>query len=59
MSVLNTLQYKQCLCILTLPKCNASFIDQICTIYRPKKSELVQTVQIELSINSNTTRSQI
>ena len=22
MSVLNTLQYKQCLCILTLPKCN-------------------------------------
>ena len=24
MSVLNKLQYKQCLCILTLPKCNAS-----------------------------------
>ena len=23
MLVLNTLQYKQCLCILTLPKCNA------------------------------------
>ena len=22
MSVLNTFQYKQCLCILTLPKCN-------------------------------------
>ena len=38
-----------------------------CVIYRRdfhnlqtrKKSEMVQTVQIELSINSNTTRSQI
>ena len=37
MSVLNTLQYKQCLCILTLPKCNELFIDQICIIYRPKE----------------------
>ena len=40
MSVLNILQYlpyKQCLCILTLPKCNAQFIDQIFTIYRPEK----------------------
>ena len=56
MSVLNTLQYKQCLCILTLPKCNT---DKIFTIYRPeKKSEMVQTIEIELSINSNTARSQ-
>ena len=59
MSVLNTFQYKQCLCILTLPKCNTYFTDQIFTFYRPEKSEMVQTIQIELSINSNTTRSQI
>ena len=59
MSVLNTLQYNQCLCILTLPKCNAYFIGQVCTIYRPEKSEMVQTVQIDLSINRNTTTSQI
>ena len=39
----------------------------LCIIYRPdfhnlktrKKSEMVQIVQIELSINSNTARSQI
>ena len=36
MPVLNTLQYKQFLPILTLPKRNAQFIDQICTIYRPE-----------------------
>ena len=47
MSSLNTLQYKQCLCILILPNCNAEFFDQICTIYRPKKWEMVQAVQIE------------
>ena len=34
-------------------------MDQICRIYRPEKSKLAQTVQIELSTNSNTTRSQI
>ena len=27
--------------------------------YRPQKSEMVETVQIKFSINSNTTRSQI
>ena len=59
MSVLNTLQYKQCLSILTLPKCNASFIDQIFTISRTQKSQMVQIVQIQLSINSNTIRSEI
>ena len=32
MLVLNILQYKPCLCILTLPNCNSQFIDQICTI---------------------------
>ena len=62
MSVLNTLQYlqyKQCLCILTLLNVrrnlqtrSAQFIDQ-------KKSQIVQKAQIELSINSNTTRPQI
>ena len=53
MSVLNTLQYKQCLRILTLPKC-------IFTIYRPeKKSKMVQTLQTELSINSNIRRFQL
>ena len=36
-SVLNTLQYKQCLRILTLSKCNAYFIDQIWIIYRPEE----------------------
>ena len=56
MSVLIKLKYEQFLCILTLPK----FIDQIYTIYRPEeKSGMVQTVQIELSINSNIKRSQI
>ena len=44
MSLLYTVQYKQCLCILTFPKCNALFVDQICTNYRPeKKSAMVQT----------------
>ena len=59
MAVLNTFQYKQYLCILTLPKCNTEITDQIFTIYRLEKSETVQTIQIELSINSNSTRSQI
>ena len=54
MPVLNSLQYKQFLSILTLSKCNAYIIDQIFTIYRPQKSQMVKTVQIELSINSNT-----
>ena len=37
MLVLNTLQCKQCLHILTLQKRNAEFMDQICTIHRPEK----------------------
>ena len=37
MSVLNTLQSKQCLCILTFPKCDAQFTDKIFTIYRAEK----------------------
>ena len=41
MSLLNTLQYKQCLCILTLPKRNEKFIDQICIIYRKRKLKRV------------------
>ena len=60
MSVLNTLQYKQCLSIFTFPKCNAHLIDQI--FYNSqtgKVSQMAQTVQIELSINSNTTKFQI
>ena len=36
--VINTLQYKECLCILTFAKCNMWFIDQIYTIYRPEKN---------------------
>ena len=47
------------MCVLTFPKCNAQFMDQICRIYTPEKSKLAQTVQIELSTNSNTARSQI
>ena len=35
MPVLNKLQCKQFLCILTLPKCNAKIIDQIYTTDRP------------------------
>ena len=49
------------MCILILPKCNASFTDEIFTIYRPEKSEMVQTIQTiqtELSMNSNTTWSE-
>ena len=38
---------------------NKVIIDQIFTVYRPEKSEIVQAVQIELSINSNSTKSQI
>ena len=38
MSVLNTLQYKECLCILTLPKCKTYFTDKIFKTYRPEKS---------------------
>ena len=37
MSGLNTFQYKQCLCTLTLSKCNEQFIDLVCIIYRPKE----------------------
>ena len=29
---------KECLCISTIPKFNASFIAQICAIYKPEKS---------------------
>ena len=36
MPVLNS-YYKHCMCILTLPECNAYFTDQIFTIYRPEK----------------------
>ena len=41
MSVLNTFQYKQCLCILTPSKSNEKFVDLIWIIYRPsvKKSK--------------------
>ena len=41
---LDAFQYKQCLCILTLPKYNEKFIDQISITYRPeeeKKNSLV------------------
>ena len=38
MSVLNTLQYKQRLCILTIPKCNTYFTEKIFTNWRPEKS---------------------
>ena len=38
MLALKKLQYKQCLRVLTLPKRNVKFIDQICTIHRPEKS---------------------
>ena len=59
MLALNTLQYKR-LCILTLRKCNAKFIEKIFyNLQIRKKSEMVQTVQIDFSINGNTTRSQI
>ena len=37
MSVLSELQYKQCLCNLTLQKCNPQFLDKIYTIYKPGK----------------------
>ena len=53
MSELNTLQYKQCLCILGILKYDGQFMDQICKIYRPEKSDKVKTVQTELFINSN------
>ena len=52
MSVLNTFQYKHCLCILTLPKFNTLLTEQIFTIYRPEKSEMVETIQTELSKKS-------
>ena len=31
-SVLNTFQYKRCLCMLTLSKCNEKFLELICLI---------------------------
>ena len=37
MSVLNTFQYKQCLCFLTLSVCNEWFVDQTWIIYRPEE----------------------
>ena len=37
LSIYQYLQHKQCLCILTLSKCNAYFIDQIWIIYRPEE----------------------
>ena len=58
MSALNTFQYKQCLCILKLPK-YIIYRQDFHNLQTRKKSEMVQTIQIELSINSNTTRSQI
>ena len=39
MSVLNTFQYKHCLCILTFSKCDEEIIDQICIIYRPEEKD--------------------
>ena len=36
-SVLNTLQYKQCFSIFKLPKCNTSFADQIFKITDQRK----------------------
>ena len=46
--------------IVTLSKCHAKFINEICTILETrKKSEMLKIVQIELSVNSKTTRSQI
>ena len=38
---------------------NKLIVDQNFTVYRPEKSEVVQTVQMELSINSNSTKSQM
>ena len=40
MSVLNTFQCKQFLCILTLPKCDEYLIDQIAIIYKLKETKL-------------------
>ena len=40
MPVLNTFQDKQCLCMLTRPKCNESLIDQILISYRPEGKQL-------------------
>ena len=37
MSVLNTFQYRQCSRILTLPKYNESFIEQVWIIYRQEE----------------------
>ena len=59
MSVLNTLQYKQCLCILTLPKCIHNLQTKFSQFTDQKKSEMVKTIEIEHSKNGNTTRSQI
>ena len=56
MLVLNTLQFKKCLCVLTLPKRNGPDLYNFQT---RKKYQMIQTTQIELSINSNTTRSKI
>ena len=39
MPVLNTFQYKQCLCILALTKYNEQFIDQICIMHRPEEKK--------------------
>ena len=38
MSVRITPQYKQCLCIFTLPQCNLDFTDKIFNLYRPEES---------------------
>ena len=45
MSVLNTFQHKQCLCILTFPKRNAYFIGQFCIICKTKLSVDARTLK--------------
>ena len=51
MLVLNTLQYlqyKQCLCILTLPKLMPNLQTRFAQFIGQKESEIVQEAQIEL-----------
>ena len=59
MVVLYTLQYKQLLYHDTSKTKCIIYIPDLYNLQTRKKSEMVQTAQIELSTNSNTTRSQI
>ena len=56
MSVLNTFQHKQYLCILTFSKCIELIMDQICIIYRleEKKSKQYPVLANEVSVNGKT-----